>query len=961
MVSDLCCPSMCPYRRSLFYLISFSLCSYELICLAKDKTIPSSYTVSKSGYSHPLSPFFGIDGSIYTPPANYGLLHNAEMDIDISNQKYFYINYQYFQDNGGAVTAKTLNISKNTGPLVFRENTTNNNGGAIFSTNCNITDNKQQCCFINNATTVISSPSNKSGGAIQCSQLSISNNQGPCKFINNVSMQQGGAISSNNVQITDNYGPIILISNKCTMNQSKGGGIYGENCYITSNHAPITFMDNQSGCSGGIFSEEDCNISYNSEIIKFLYNSSLYQDKIGKETGGGAIFCTSCTITNNLKGVIFENNDSKRSAGAILAQNLTIQDNGPVLFLNNTARWGSALQSHGDAPKFYLSADYGDIVFKRNLSLKPWAVYRNALHSTPNMNLRIGARQGYQVKFYDAIENEHPSTSVIIFNPENYHLGTVLFSGADLSPDETNERSYYSFLRNTYQIAHGVVAVEDKAGLGIYKISQEEGILRLGNNAVIRTLKKRTSSTANDETYEGSSFDLTKLALNLPSILTQGANAPKIWMYPNNQTSNGSTTYVEDNNPTITLSGPLLLLDSDNQDPYDSLDLSSGITRVPLLYLCDNKNKKINTENLDIQAMNETHHYGYQGIWSPYWEEYTTEANNTSPETANTSHRYLYADWTPTGYIPNPIYRGDLVANALWQSAYNVTTGLHTLEHFPHKIPNREISGGGLGAYVLQKTRNSQQGFQLFSKGYSTEIAGSTETQHNFALSFAQFYSEIREAKFKNKVSSNCYFAGAQVQIPLFDENILTSASLGYLYSHSHVKTKNSTLKTTAKGHFHGHTMGSEICCMLPAGNVSHLQFRPFIKALGIHAIQESFKETGEHIRSFETQHPLINVALPIGVSCHAQYEANLKTDWKFQFAYTPTIYRQKPKIITTRWISNGSWITSGTPVDYHAGSVAVNNTTTFFDKISVSINYRGDFSRSTLCNFLNITSELQF
>lgn len=223
MVSDLCCPSMCPYRRSLFYLISFSLCSYELICLAKDKTIPSSYTVSKSGYSHPLSPFFGIDGSIYTPPANYGLLHNAEMDIDISNQKYFYINYQYFQDNGGAVTAKTLNISKNTGPLVFRENTTNNNGGAIFSTNCNITDNKQQCCFINNATTVISSPSNKSGGAIQCSQLSISNNQGPCKFINNVSMQQGGAISSNNVQITDNYGPIILISNKCTMNQSKGG------------------------------------------------------------------------------------------------------------------------------------------------------------------------------------------------------------------------------------------------------------------------------------------------------------------------------------------------------------------------------------------------------------------------------------------------------------------------------------------------------------------------------------------------------------------------------------------------------------------------------------------------------------------------------------------------------------------------------------------------------------------
>ncbi|EPJ31220.1 autotransporter beta-domain protein [Chlamydia psittaci 06-1683] len=148
---------------------------------------------------------------------------------------------------------------------------------------------------------------------------------------------------------------------------------------------------------------------------------------------------------------------------------------------------------------------------------------------------------------------------------------------------------------------------------------------------------------------------------------------------------------------------------------------------------------------------------------------------------------------------------------------------------------------------------------------------------------------------------------------------------------------------------------------MLPESDISHLQFRPFIKALGIHAIQESFKETGEQIRSFEIKHPLINVTLPIGISCQTQHEANLKTDWKFQLAYTPTIYRQKPEILTTRWISKGSWTTSGTPVDYHAGSIAINNTTSLFDRISLSINYRGDFSKSTLCNFLNITSELQF
>ncbi|QXE27297.1 polymorphic outer membrane protein middle domain-containing protein [Chlamydia buteonis] len=958
MVSDPCCPSMYPYPRSLFYLISFSLCSYKLSCLAKEKTIRSFHSTLESGYNYPSSIPLGIDDITNPPVVNHGLLHDEQTDIDISGRKYFYINKQYFKTKGGAVTAKTLNISKNTGPIIFRENSSNNNGGAIASINCNITDNKQRCCFIKNVTIVdvLSSPTTRSGGAIQCSQLVISNNQGPCEFLNNTTTLTGGAIASDNVHITNNYGTIILNSNKCIADIGSGGGIYGANCYITSNHAPIIFHNNQSGHGGGIYLSGTCNITHNTDVVKFLCNSSLFQQfRENYNYGGGAICCVSCNITNNSKGVIFQNNVARRNGGAIHTQNLTIQDNGPVLFLNNTSHWGAGLQNHGSTSKFYLSADQGDIVFKRNISIKNDS--RNSLHSTPQLNLQIGARQGHSVKFYDPIENEHPSDTVLIFNPESYHSGTVLFSGSDVSPSESsNANNYTSLIQNTAKIAYGTVACEDKAILRVYKMTQEQGVLRLGNGAVISTNVNATSKHT-----VGCTLTLSRLALNLPSILVQGAQAPKIWIYPNADSSNGRISYTEDNNPTVTLSGPLLLLNSDNEDPYDSLDLSSGITRIPFLYLCDNTNKKIDIENLDIEAINEKQHYGYQGIWSPYWEAYTTVTNSASAQTANTGHRYLYADWTPTGYIPNPIYHGDLVANALWQSTYNVITGLHTLENFPNVIPNREISGGGLGAYVSQKTRNSHEGFQLFSRGYSTKAAGSTETKHNFALSFAQFYSEIRESKLKNKISSNCYFTGAQLQIPLFDESILTSASLGYAYSHSRVKTKHQTLNTVSEGHFHGHTIGSEICCMLPEGDLSHLQFRPFIKALGIHAIQESFKETGEQIRSFETKHPLINVSLPIGIYCHAQHEANLTTDWKFQLAYTPTIYRQKPKITTTRLISNGSWTTSGTPVDYHAGSVTINNTTSFLNKISLSINYRGDFSKSTLCNFLNITSELQF
>ncbi|WP_434603363.1 polymorphic outer membrane protein middle domain-containing protein [Chlamydia crocodili] len=670
VVSDLYYPSMRPYTYSFLCLISLSICSQKLICLAKEKKACSFHEITESGHICPWSSPYGIDQVLKTSPMSHGELHNSSADIDISGKKYFCVNYQYNRGSGGAVTARTLNITKNIGPIVFRENISNDNGGAVSSTNCNITYNKQECCFINNMANVLIDQANaKSGGAIKCTQLEISNNTGVCQFLNNTASLSGGAIlADNNVNISNNYGAIILRNNKCLKEESQGGCIYSANCSITSNYAPITFIDNQAGSTGAIYVTGACTISHNSGIIKFLNNSSTRQNN---PAGGGAIYSTSCTITNNPKGVIFQNNASKCNAGSIYTQNLTIKDNGPILFINNSSTWGAAIQNR-DSGNFYLSADYGDIIFKRNFCLNSSGSYRNALHSTPNLNLQIGARQGYSVKFYDPIENGHPSSTVLIFNPENYHLGTVLFSGADVSPNNTNLSDLQSQMRNTCKIAHGVLAVEDKAALAIYKITQDEGILRLGNSAVITTIKNAAN---NQQTTVGCTLTITKLALNLPSILAKGAQAPKIWIYP----SVSSNNYTEDDNPTITISGPLTLLNSNNEDPYDSLNLSSGITRIPFLYLCDTTTKKITVDDLNIEAINDKQHYGHQGVWSPYWEEYTTTTNPSSALTANTHHKYLYADWTPTGYIPNPEYRGDLVANALWQSAYNVITGLHNL------------------------------------------------------------------------------------------------------------------------------------------------------------------------------------------------------------------------------------------------------------------------------------------
>ncbi|BAE81508.1 polymorphic outer membrane protein E family [Chlamydia felis Fe/C-56] len=948
---------MYPYTYPFLCLISLSIFSQKLDCLAKEKEACSCHEITGTGLIWPRSNPYGIDQVLKRPTISVGNLHNQNSDIDITDKKYFCVNYQYYRGNGGAITARTLNITKNIGPIIFRENITNDNGGAIFSPNCNITYNKQECCFINNmANVMIETSDSRSGGAIKCSQLVISNNIGCCQFLNNTASLSGGAIAADNdINIANNYGAIVLGNNKCFKEKGQGGSIYSANCSITSNYAPINFINNQAGCAGAVYVTGTCKISHNSEIIKFLNNSSLNQTNdppIRWNPGGGAIYCTSCSITNNPKGLIFQSNSSKRNAGAIYAQNLTIKDNGPILFINNSSTWGAAIQNYNGG-RFYLSADSGDIVFKRNLSFKSSGSYRNALHSTANLNLQIGARQGHSVKFYDPIENEHPSPEILIFNPENHHLGTVLFSGADVSPNNTNLESLRSKMRNTSKIAHGVLAVEDSAVLAIYKITQDEGTLRLGNGAVITT-----TQSAGQPTTVGCTLAFTKLALNLPSILAKGAQAPKIWIYP----SENGNRYTEDPNPTITLSGNLSLLNDDNEDPYDSLNLSRSISRIPFLYLCDTTTKKITVDDLNIEAINDQQHYGHQGVWSPYWEEYTTTTNPTSALTANTSHRILYADWTPTGYIPNPEYRGDLVANVLWQAAYNAISGLHNLTTPPPRASRIGIAGGGSGAYVSQKTRNLKPGFELFSRGYSTQASSPIKkTNHNFALSFSQFYSEIKESESKSKVSSNCYFAGAQLQIPWLNENILSSASLGYAYSHNCVKTKNQNTNTLSQGYFQGHTLGSELCCMLPESKISNLQFRPFIKALGIHAIQENFTETGMHIRSFQTKDPLINVTLPVGIYCYTEHVVNLKTIWEMQLAYSPTIYRQKPKITTTRLISKGTWITSGTPVDHHAVSILIKNTTTLLNTMSLSINYRGDFSKSTLCNFLNVTSEIKF
>lgn len=848
-----------------------------------------------------------------------GNLHNTSTDITLSDyQRISLINQQYVttlsvNNGGGGITGQNVTISNTLGPITFQDNFTNSYGGAIFSNgNCSISNNKNSCSFISNA-----------------SYLNSGDNSA---------------------------------SNKTT----KGGAINSTQAVsLTGNAGPITFANNSTGQAGGAICAANCTISNNQSLVTFKNNRCSYL--VGYSgSSGGAIYCSdSCTITNNPQGVVFANNSTNTNGGGISTKNLTIQNNGPVIFTRNSACWGAALISQGSTKatpgQFNLSADQGDIIFCENFNGEA-SYKRNALHSTVGLSLQIGARQGYRVAFYDPLENGHVSDTGVALNPQSYHTGTVLFSRpTSATPTETSS-NYTSELKNTTTLANGTLAIENGAIVAIYKLDQttnnQQGTVRLGSGGVLTTTNG-VSWNAQNNTQAGNTqnctINLQRLALDLPSLLKQDAELPKIWVYP---TASGNT-YTEDSNPTITLSGPLSLVDSNNNSPYDSLDLSQNLTRVPFLYLLDNTNPRITTTNLNVDAINTGSHYGYQGIWSPYWESFTTTAVNTSPGTANTAHRMLYADWIPTGYIPDPAYRGDLVANVLWLSTHNFMIGLHSLST-AHTYDRSNINGGALGAYISQRTKDSISGFSLFSRGYSAQAIKASETQHAVAVSFAQFYSRAKANTNKQEtVSSTCYFAGTKIQIPLFYD-FMASTALGYTYARNHLVNKASPA-TPSEGHFYSHALGAEVACMLPEGKLCSLLFRPFVKAIGTYATQEDFTETGTNIRKFSVKNPLANVTLPVGIcGSGKQVKGSVSNTVECEVAYNPTVYRNKPCLRTTRVVSKGSWTNPGSHVDYHDLLLSMKNTLAY-KNASICVHYCGNLSQSTLSNFLNTTFRIEF
>lgn len=880
-----------------------------------------------------------------------GVSHSSTEDVILNNYDNLTCYLETSSVSGGSLSCQNFTLTNCTGEVFFSENSSTVQGGAIYaSQKLIITKNSSETIFNSNTAcnVYVTNNQNRGGALYTGTNLEVSNNKNCLYFTNNSTFGNGGAIfSASDSSIQNNQCSILFLNNSSF--SGDGGAISCSNLNILGNSSPIYFIKNKSRQGGALVCSANISIENNSENIIFHQNMAIG----GSENKGGAIYCNNFTIQNNPGTVVFNDNFASRDGGSLYTKNFTIRNSGPIYFTNNHANWGGALMLRQNSV-CSLFAEQGDIIFNNNTSYATlWTGKRNAIHCTPGVSLNLGASAGRTLAFYDPIEHGHTTSTPLVFNPESYHQGTVLFSGATVPKDLVDKENFYTESKNTSELRNGVLAIERSAWLGVFKLSQTGGTLRLGGGG---TLSNNTNAAT------GSTITITNLALNLPSILSTGI-APKIWIYPSSSTQNSVTTYTENANTSITISGPLSLLDDDNQSPYDSADLAESLKKIPLLYLSDVTAKRINTDAFIPEGLNTGTHYGYQGLWSPYWEETKTTTDNSSDLTANTLHRHLYADWTAIGYVPNPEYAAYIVPATLWQTFYTLQAGLQTFDNF--QTPSHylfQTRGNALGLFVHQNPKGKIPGFRMDSIGYSLGPSTKTAHNHKVSLSFAKFHSNVKEKNSQNKSASHITFAALELKMPWFHEWIHTSTSLAYSYGSHHISSIFPTRKESAEGKTFSHSLGASASLHLPIQAVTkRFSATPFIKILGVRSFLSSFTETGSKPRKFLTDQPLCNVTVPLGVQSSWRTQFHLPCEWHFEIAYEPMVYQNTPDISTTLIVSGGTWTTEGPTIARNSFVFKGSSLTSIFPNVHIFLNYQGSVSSSTSLHYLQAGSQVTF
>ncbi|AGW40008.1 Pmp family polymorphic membrane protein autotransporter adhesin [Chlamydia pecorum] len=744
--------------------------------------------------------------------------------------------------------SNTLDITGNT-RVVFQENSSEENGGAIKAGGITIAVTKESIEFIKNS-------SEKQGGAVFASnKIEISKNSGDVVFSKNSSVASGGALgSSGEILIADNVsvsflGNQVTGTTASTSGQNSGGAICGYKA--------------NTGSSGGLGS------------------------------GGGGSGATSSINLKGNKNLIFSENSSTTSGGAIFAQSLTLSSGGPTVFSKNTVVGGTtpkggaiAIEAGG---KISLSADYGDITFAGNTINTPGStptVTRNAISIGAGgtfTNLR--AAEGYSIFFYDPVTMENGTTSpppttttpTLTINASDtngsgiQYKGTIVFSGEQLSAAEVVNGNVKSTITQPVTLAAGTLALKSGVTLTTEAFTQQSGSQLL--------MDVGTTLVANGN------ITLTDLAINL-----------------NSQSSNPAVIQANSNTNNLTLSGPIQLVDTTGTY-YENHDLSKTLDRE-LFTLKASGSVTQPTPSVSL-GVPETH-YGYQGTWSINW---------TSSAQSESKAKFT---WNKTGYTPSPTRKGFYVPNSLWATFSDVRALQELMESSVQaELGNLEFWGAGFSNFMHKDRTSSRLGFRHIAAGYVLGASGQALSEDVFSMAFCQLFG--RDKDYVSTKNQGTIYGGAlyyeheksfvYAKLAL-DLPVVLSGHASYLYTSNEMKTSYAT-GSTVQGSWGNH------CCALSFGGKSAFglseiypfrELLPFMKLQCVYAWRQSFQEKNADARSFKKS-DLLNLSLPIGITFQKESEHH-PSAYDVTLIYIVDIVRKNPECVTTLLVSGDFWTT---------------------------------------------------
>lgn len=323
-------------------------------------------------------------------------------------------------------------------------------------------------------------PGTTGNGAIKSSGSTTFSNDAKIVFIKNCSTAAGGAVNCKGLTLQGTSISASFINNT---SKDNGGAIESTESNTLKDNANLLFSQNASEKSGGAL--------HSSKATTFSNNSSvIFQGNVAKNTStdgkGGAICCSDTTAVDlkfeGNKELIFSDNSSTTSGGAIYTDKLTIVTGGPTSFIRNSVSAtsspkGGAICINDTSGECSLTAELGDIVFDGNtiVTTSATSTKRNAIDlGTSGKFTGLKAREGYGIYFYDPIANQGDTSNAITLNETSSgttYTGAIVFSGEERAVAD-NLKSYF---KQPIKVGAGSLVLRDGVTLEAKKVEQTAG------------------------------------------------------------------------------------------------------------------------------------------------------------------------------------------------------------------------------------------------------------------------------------------------------------------------------------------------------------------------------------------------------------------------------------------------------------------------------------------------------